>query len=332
MRRVRYYQYGGPEVLTVEDVDPPAPQAGQVLLRVEAVGVNFVDTRFRRGPGSGSIFERPLPGRPTGDVVGTITRVGPGGDARLIGRRVAALAEDAYADYAVAEAQWLAPVPENLGAGDASMLAMSAPVALRVLRSAPLRPGDTVLIHAAAGGVGHLAVQLAKLLGAGTVIGTARSARRLDFVRSVGADVAIDYSEPDWPDRVRAAAPGGVDVVLDAVGGPVLQASLDLLAPFGRAVVYGAATGKLEHVPVVSLFALRSVTGFNLTAWRRANPDEARREMDELTDLFAAGRLRATVHAGLPLTEAATAHQLIESRSHTGRVLLLPGGLGPGAA
>jgi len=324
MRRVRYYQYGGPEVLTVEDADQPVPQAGQVLLRAEAIGVNFVDTRFRRGPGSGSIFQRPLPGRPTGDVVGTVTQVGPGVDARLTGRRVAALAEDAYADYVVAEAAWLADVPDHLACGDASMLAMSAPVALRVLRAARLSSGDTVLIHAAAGGIGHLAVQLAKILGAGTVIGTAGSSGKLDFVRTVGADVAVDYALPDWPDQVRAAAPGGVDVVVDAVGGPVLQSSLDLLAPFGRAVVYGAATGELEQIPVVKLFALRSVTGFNLTAWRQADPDRARHETDELTDLFATGRLRTAVHAGLPLTAAATAHELIEARSHTGRILLFP--------
>lgn len=255
MRRVRYYEYGGPEVLTVEDADQPVPQAGQVLLRAEAIGVNFVDTRFRRGPGSGSIFQRPLPGRPTGDVVGTVVGVGPGVDPRLRGRRVAALAEDAYADHVVADASWLAAVPDHLDSGDASMLAMSAPVALRILRAARLSPGDTVLIHAAAGGIGHLAVQLAKVLGAGTVIGTARGSRKLDFVRSVGADVAVDYALADWPDRVRAAAPGGADVVLDAVGGPVLQSSLDLLAPFGRTVVYGATTGEPERIPVVKLFA-----------------------------------------------------------------------------
>jgi NADPH:quinone reductase-like Zn-dependent oxidoreductase len=324
MRRVRYYEYGGPEVLTVEDVDEPVPQAGQVLLQAEAIGVNFVDTRFRRGPGSGSIFQRPLPGRPTGDVVGTVTRVGPGVDPHLVGRRVATLAEDAYADYVVAEASWLAAVPDHLGPGNASTLAMSAPVALRILRAARLNPGDTVLIHAAAGGIGHLAVQLAKFLGAGTVIGTARSSRKLEFVRTLGADVAIDYTRPDWPDQVRAAAPDGVDVVLDAVGGPVLQASLDLLAPFGRAVVYGSATGQLEPIPVVKLFALRSVTGFNLTAWRHADPDQAHHEMDEIADLFTTGQLRTTVHASLPLARATTAHELMEKRAHTGRILLFP--------
>ncbi|MFC4998228.1 zinc-binding dehydrogenase [Dactylosporangium cerinum] len=331
MQRVRYYEYGGPEVLTVEAVDPPAPQAGQVLLRTEAVGVNFVDTRFRRGPGSGSIFQRPLPGRPTGDVVGVVDQVGPDVDPRLVGTRVAALAEDAYADYVVADAAWLAAVPDGLEPGDASMLAMSGPVALRVLRAARPEPGETILIHSAAGGIGHLAVQLAKHLGA-TVIGTAGSPDKLDFVTAVGADVAVDYTRPDWADQVRAAAPGGVDIVLDAVGGQILQASLDLLAPFGRAVVYGAATGALEQIPVVTLFALRSVTGFNLTAWRRANPDQARHDMVQIADLFQTHRLHTRVHASLPLAQASTAHELIEARRHTGRILLVPTAADPTAA
>jgi NADPH2:quinone reductase len=324
MRRVRYYVYGEPEVLTLEEVLTPTPQAGQVLVRVEAIGVNFVDTRFRRGPGTGSIFQRPLPGRPTGDVVGTVTATGPGVDTRQLGRRVAVLAEDAYAEFVVADASWLVAVPEHLSSADASMLAMSAPVALRILRAAALQPGDSVLVHAAAGGIGHLAVQLAQVLGAGIVIGTASSPRKLDFVHTVGADVAVDYTKPDWPQRVREAVPDGVDVVLDAVGGPVLRASLGLLAPFGRAVVYGAATGDLTPVPVQELFALRSVTGFNLTAWRRAAPDEARREMKELTDLFATGRLRTTVQATLPLDQAARAHEIIEKRTQVGRILLTP--------
>ncbi len=180
-----------------------------------------------------------------------------------------------------------------------------------------------MLVHAAAGGIGHLVVQLAKLLGAGVVIGAA-SGGKLEFVQAVGADLAVDYAVPDWPERVRAAVPAGVDVVLDAVGGEVLRQSLGLLAPFGRAVVYGAASGGADEIPVSSLFALRTVTGFNLTAWRRFAPDRARAEMAEVAALFAGGRLRTSVHAELPLAEAATAHKLMEERAHTGRLLLRP--------
>jgi len=324
MRRVRYYEYGDPDVLTIEEAEIPTPGPGQVLIRAEAIGANFVDTKFRRGPSSGAIFQRPLPGKLTGDVVGTVEAVGLGVDAQQVGRRVAGLAEDAFADYVVADAQWLAPIPDGLDLGAASMLPMGAPVALRTLRTGRLAPGETVLIHAAAGGIGHLAVQLAKLLGAGMVIATAGSPAKLDFARKCGADIAIDYRDSDWPDQVRKAAPRGVDVVLDSVGGETLQRSFDVLAPFGRIVIYGAASGELTSLPVTNLFALKSVAGFSLIPWRAADPDQARREMTEVAQYSTAGQLHTAVHARLPLAEAAAAHRLLEDRSQLGRVLLLP--------
>jgi NADPH:quinone reductase-like Zn-dependent oxidoreductase len=324
VRRVRYYDYGDPDVLVMEEAEPPAPGRGQVLLRTEVIGANFVDTKFRRGPSSGSIFQRPLPGVLTGDVVGIVEAVGPGTDPGLAGRRVAALTEDAFAEYVLADAEWLAAVPEGIDDGMASMLPMGAPVALRALRTGRLAEGETVLVHAAAGGIGHLAVQLARLLGAGRIIGTATSKPKLAFVRELGADVAVDYGDDDWPEQIRAAAPGGVDVVLDSVGGPVLRQSLDLLAPYGRIVVYGAASGELSAVPVTDLFALRSVAGFSLLAWRAARPDAARAEVAEIAEHARAGRLHTAVHTRLPLTEAAAAHWILEERSQLGRVLLVP--------
>jgi len=323
VRRVRYHEYGEPEVLTLEEADIPTPGPGQVRIRAEAIGANFVDTKLRRGPASGPLFVRPLPAVLTGDVVGTVDAVGPDVDVE-IGRRVASLAEDAFADYVVADAQWLAPVPDGLDLGAASMLPMGAPVALRALRTGQLAKNETVLIHAAAGGIGHLAVQLAKLLGAGLVVATASSPSKLDFARACGADVGIDYTDPDWPDQVRAVAPQGVDVVLESAGGEILRQSIDLLAPFGRVVMYGAASGQLIDLPVRSLFALKSLAGFSLLAWRAASPAQARQEMTEIADYFTDGRLHTTAHASLPLTEAAQAHRLLESRATLGRVLLLP--------
>ncbi|TDV36089.1 quinone oxidoreductase family protein [Actinophytocola oryzae] len=325
MRRVRYHEYGGPEVLKVEEVDIPTPGDGQVLVRAEAIGANFVDTKFRRGPSAGTVFQRPLPGSPTGDVVGTVEAVGPGVDPAVVGRRVAALVDpDAFADFAVADAAWLAEVPAGVDEGSASMLSSAAPVALRVLRAGQLAAGQTVLVHAAAGAIGHLAVQLARLEGAGTVIATAGSAEKLAFARQLGADVAIDYTQEDWAEQVREAAPGGVDLVLDSIGGEMPVHSLELLAPFGRVVVYGVASGSLGAVPVRYLVQLRSVTGFSLLAWREAAPKQAADEVAELAELFASGRLKTTVHTRLPLTEAATAHRILEAREQLGRVLLIP--------
>jgi NADPH2:quinone reductase len=322
MRRVRYHEYGGPEVLRIEETDIPTPDAGEVLIRVEAIGANFVDTQFRRG--GGSIFRRPLPWTVSGDVVGVVAAVGAGVDAALTGTRVAGLAEDAFADYVTVEAAWLAVVPAGLDDGAASMLSMVGPVARGVLRLGRVTSGDTVLVHAAGGGVGHLVVQLAKLLGAGTVIATAGSAEKLAFARSCGADVAVDYTTDDWPDRIRSAAPGGVDVVLDSIGGQTTLTGLELLAPYGRAVIYGASSGVLPTIAATTLYRLRSIAGFAIAAHRAAAPEQARADMAEVAEHFTSGRLRAAAHTRLPLDDAVEAHRLLESRVPIGRVVLVP--------
>jgi NADPH:quinone reductase-like Zn-dependent oxidoreductase len=323
MRVVRYYEFGEPEVLQVEEVEVPVPQVGEVLIRTEAVGTSFVDTAMRRG--TSALGQPSLPGSPHGDVVGTVEAVGPDVDAAVVGERVAALVgRDAYADYVIAEAGWLARVPAGTDVGGASVLAMPAPVALRALRTGQLAKGETVLVHSAAGGVGHLATQLAKMEGAGMVIATASSPEKLDFARQHGADVAISYADADWTEQVRAAAPGGVDVVLDSIGGQVTATSMELLAPFGRLVTYGAASGELPALAVHHLFGMHSVAGFGIMDWRRVRPDQARQEMVEVAEHVAEGRLRTAVHATLPITEAAKAHALLEDRGRLGRVLLVP--------
>lgn len=325
MRRVRYYEYGGPEVLKVEDVDTPVPSEGQVLIRAETIGANFVDTKFRRGPVAGTLFQRPLPGSPTGDVVGTVEAVGPGVDAGMVGRRVTALVDpDAFADFVVADAGWLADVPAGVDDADASMLSSAAPTALGVIRAGRIKAGETVLVHAAAGAIGHLLLQLAKLEGAGTVIATAGSPAKLDFAREHGADIAVDYTADDWPDQVRAAARNGVDVVLDSVSGDTRRRSFELLAPFGRVVVYGAASGDLGAIEVTDLILMRSVVGFSLLAYRAAAPKQAAAEVTELIEHFAAGRLHTSVHTRLPLAEVQAAHRILETRENLGRVLLVP--------
>jgi NADPH2:quinone reductase len=322
MRRVRFYEYGGPEVLRVEQAEIPTPQAGQVLLRTEAIGANFVDTKFRQG--TAGIFHRPLPGELTGDVVGRVEAVGSDVDTVRVGDRVACLADPAFADYVVADANWLAPAPDGLDAGQASVLAMAAPVALRVLRTGQLAQGETVLVHAASGNIGQLTVQLAKLLGAGTVIAAASSSSKLDFARGFGADIGVNYTDDDWVDQVRDAAHRGVDVILDSIGGETFRQGLDLLTPFGRTVVYGAASGEIPDLPLRNVFTMKYVVGFSLLAWRAARPELARQEMTEVADHVAAGRLRTSVHATFPLTEVAEAHRLLEDRTHLGRILVIP--------
>ncbi len=323
MRRVRYHSHGGPEVLRIEEADIPKPGPGQVLIRTEAVGVNYVDVQLRRETSPDSLYFRSVPATLTGDVVGIVEEVGPDADPALAGTRVAVLLEDAYADYVVADTSWLVSVPEGLGAGAASMLPTVGAVALGALHAGRLGQGDTVLVTAGAGAIGHLAVQLARQKGARTVIATAGSPAKLNFLEKLGADVVIDHTQPEWAEQVRLAAPGGVGVVLEAVGGQWLHKSIGLLAPSGRVVVFGASAGDLTSVPVTSLFPLKTVSGFSLLAWRAAYPDRARADITELTGLFGTGTLHATVET-LPLAEAARAHRLLEDRAVLGRLLLVP--------
>ena len=324
MRRVRYHSHGGPEVLAIEETGIPEPGPGQVLIRTEAIGVNYVDVQIRRERRPDSIWFRPLPGTLTGDVVGTVQKAGPGADPALVGTRVAVLLEDAYADYVVADASWLAGVPAGLGAAAATMLPTTGAVALGALRAGRLGQGDVVLVTSGAGGIGHLAVQLAREQGAGSVIATAGSAAKLALAKDLGADVVIDHTQPGWADQVRSAQPGGVDVALEAVGGRMLHESIGLLAPFGHAVVYGASAGDLTNVPVRSVFGLKTVTGFSLLAWRAADPERARADIAELTGLFGTGRLRAAAETTLPLAEVVQAHRLLEERAVLGRLILVP--------
>src|SRR3984957_614443 len=232
MRRVRYHAHGGPGVLAIEDAAIPEPGPGQVLIRTEAIGINYVDVQLRRETSADSIWFRQLPGTLTGDVVGTVEKAGRGADPALAGTRVAVLHEDAFADDVPAapplpHPSWLVTVPGDLGAGAASMVPTVGAVALGALRTGRLAPGETVLVTAGAGAIGHLAVQLARRQGAGTVISIA-SAAKLGFLKERAGHLATDHTGPDWPARVRHPAPAGLDLVVEAVGGAVLHQSVGL--------------------------------------------------------------------------------------------------------
>jgi NADPH:quinone reductase len=249
--------------------------------------------------------------------------VGPDANPSLAGTRVAVLLEDAYADYVLAGTDWLVPVPPELSLEAASMLPTVGPVALGTLRAGRLAKGETILVTSGAGGIGHLAVQLARQQGAGTVIATAGSAAKLEFLAGLGADVTIDHSRPDWADELRAAVPDGIDVALDAVGGAMQNTTIGLLRPTGRIVVYGASSGDFASIPVRSLFGLKTVTGFGLLLWRASAPERAWADIAELAGLFETGELLAVTQS-LPLSEAVEAHHLLESRAFPGRLILLP--------
>lgn len=321
MRVIRYHEIGEPEVLRPEEAEVPRPGPEQALIRAAVIGVNFNAAQRRRGLGP---MAPTLPGVPGGDVVGEVTEVGPGVTTVRAGDLVAAtVPEGAYAEYALADARWLLPLPAHLDLEQASALGAPAQVALSVINAGQLRPGDSILVHAAAGAIGHLAVQLARLLGAGRVIGTAGAAEKLDVVRGLGATDAVDYRRPGWSDEVRAVTGGdGPDVILNGVGGAVFAEDVRLLAPFGRLVYFGTADGPAPSVAPHELTPVKYVVGSNFGIWRARRPEAVLGNLRQLIEYVDSGSLRTVVGAVLPLGEAAEAHRIVEDRARIGRVLL----------
>ncbi|MGW3409269.1 NADP-dependent oxidoreductase [Streptomyces sp. NPDC000888] len=300
--------FGGPEVLTYQEADVPEPGPGEVLLRVAGAGVNPGDAVLRSGHAPGLVT---LPWTPGNDVAGVVERLGQGVTRFAPGDEVygmlAVTRRGAYAEYTAVPAAELALKPKNLdlvSAAAVPLVAFTAWQAVTVL--ARVRPGDRVLIHAAAGGVGHVAVQLAKELGA-HVIGTARAANH-DFLRDMGADELIDYTATDFRTAVTP-----VDTVLDLVGGSYGPRSLDVLRPGG--LLIGASIDPGTDEQQAAARGLRYV-------WVTAEPSGE--VLERINERIETGRLRVTVQRTYPLAEAAAAHRAIEEKRTTGKIILVP--------
>ena len=324
MKAIRIHETGGPEVLQTEEVDTPSPGPGEVLIEVEIAGVNYADTGMRRG-----MFHGPggadLPMIPGFEVAGTVAALGEGVDGPAEGTRVVAvLGSGGYAGYAVAGADSIVELPDGveLAAATGALLVQGI-TAYGVLHDAGrVVPGDSVLVQAAAGGVGSLAVQLAKLAGAETVVGTAGSQEKREYALSLGADHAVDYHQEDWPDQVLEATGGrGADVILESVGGQSGARAYDCLAPLGRLVTFGAASGEGLQPPDMWQLNLKgqSVSGFG-GPWIR--PGRAAAARKEISTYLQNGELQVPVGQTFPLDAAAEAHRAIEGRATIGKVLL----------
>ncbi|MFJ5532923.1 medium chain dehydrogenase/reductase family protein [Streptomyces sp. NPDC093261] len=332
---------GEPESLQVRVRQLPEPGPGQALVRVEASGVTFAEQQMRRG----KYYDMPaFPFVPGYDLVGVVEGLGapvPGETRLAVGQRVAALTKTGgWADYVLLDAADLVPVPDGVTAADAETLVTNGATAWRMLhRTANVKPGDTVVVHGANGGVGSVLVQLARAGGI-HVIGTA-SARNQEAVRALGA-VPVDY-RGDIPARARELAPDGVAAVFDHVGGKGIEDSWRMLAPGGTLVSYGSAStrdqsgnGTLTVLKLVARLTLwnllpngRNAHFFNLWAGRSRHPQQYRAQLrDDLAEVFAllrAGSITARIDRVYPLEEAAAALRYAESGQAVGKVVIAPG-------
>src|SRR5579863_7808420 len=306
MKAIRIYKTGDPEVMQLEDVEIPTPKTGEVLIKVAAAGINYADLAQRRGA---YLTPTRVPTTLGFEFAGTVEALGPEVTSLGEGTRVVAFGDGGYAEYAIAQAASTIPIPPNLGFAEAAVFPVQGITAYQLLReSAHIEPGESVLVHAAAGGVGTIAVQLAKLMGAGKVIGTASSASKLDLARRLGADVTINYTEEDWFEQVKRATGGrGADIILEMVGGKIGSENLHCLAPYGRMVVYGAANTsepRPEFSGIQLMYKNQAIIGYWLTAQLR-RPDRITRAVLELLQYFINGQLQFIVGQTFPLEQAA---------------------------
>ncbi|WP_173055035.1 zinc-binding dehydrogenase [Phytohabitans houttuyneae] len=311
MRVVWLTKFGDPSVLVAGDAPDPVPDPGQVVIDVAFANITFIETQFR-ATGAGPFKAEP-PLIPGNGVGGVISAVGPDTDTGLVGRRVVTSLNGTggYASRVVVDATAPFEVPDGLALDDAVALLADGRTATMLIRAAALSPGERVLVEAAAGGVGSLAIQLAKAAGA-RVVAAAGGERKLALARELGADAAVDYRQPGW-----AAEAGALDVVLDGVGGSVAREAFELLVPGGRMLSYGLASGEWATIAPEEA-ASRGVELIR----PRPTPQELRSYVESALATAAAGLLRPVIGQRFPLDRAADAHAAIESRATVGKTLL----------
>ncbi|MFI6940617.1 zinc-binding dehydrogenase [Streptomyces sp. NPDC050418] len=334
MHAIRLHTFGPAENLTYEEIDAPEPGEGQVRIEVAAAGVHLLDTALRegiQGPAPAPVELPTIPGR---EVAGVVDAVGAGAPAELVGRRVVAhlgFAPGGYAESAVVDVARLQDIPDGLDAAEAVALIGTGRTAMGIVQFADLGEGSVVLIPAAAGGLGTFLVQYAKDRGA-TVIGLAGGSRKTDLVKANGADLAVDYSDPRWPDAVRefCGADRPATVVFDGVGGGTGRAAVGLLGEGGLHVVFGWTESGLDGGPIefadgeLAARGVESVVALGPAMMQRAGGDNPVRTLEtRALALAAEGVLRPAV-TRFPLAQAAAAHRALQERGTVGKVVLEP--------
>jgi NADPH2:quinone reductase len=322
MRAVRVHKYGGPEVLTLEEIPVPEPKAGEARVKIEAIGVNYIDIYQRTG-----LYPLKTPFTLGTEGAGIVDAVGPDVTEVKKGERVGyAMIPGSYAEYAIVPAARLVPIPPNIDARTAAALMTQGMTAHYLTHSTyPLKKGETALLHAAAGGVGLLVIQIAKQLDA-TVIGTVSTEAKAKLAKEMGADHLILYTQSDFLAEVKKLTDGrGVNVVYDSVGQTTFDKSLDCLRPRGYLVLFGQSSGPVPPFDPGKLAAKGS-----LFLTRPSLPHYTLERLELLqraNDVFnwtATGKLKVRIDKTFPLAEAAEAHRQLEGRKTTGKVILLP--------
>lgn len=322
MRAVRVHELGGPEVLRVDDIEVPEPGPGEIRVRIEAAGVNFIDTYHREGK-----YPLELPATIGGEGGGVVDAVGADVPALSEGDRVAfAGPRGAYAEMAVVPAGAVVPLPDDVEVRTAAAALLQGMTAHYLVHDTyPVGAGDTVLVHAAAGGAGHLLTQICKLLGA-RVIATCGTQEKADLVRGFGADEVVVYTEEDFTEAVARFTDGrGVDVVFDGVGKATFLDGLTCLRRRGMMVLYGQSSGEVDPLDPQELNRKGSLflTRPNLAHYV-AERDELERRASDLFGWIANGTIEVRIDRTFPLEEAAEAHRYLEGRKTRGKVLLIP--------
>ena len=322
MKAVRVHKYGGPEVLTLEEIPVPEPKAGEARVKIEAIGVNYIDVYQRTG-----LYPLQTPFTLGMEGAGIVDEVGEGVKEVKKGDRVAyAMILGSYAEYAIVPAAKLAPLPANIDAKLAAALMLQGMTAHYLTHSTyDLKKGETALIHAAAGGVGLLLTQIAKLRGA-NVIGTVSTEAKAQLAKEAGADNVILYTQTDFAAEVKKITDGkGLHVVYDSVGQTTFDKGLDCLRPRGYMVLFGQSSGPVSPFDPGKLAAKGSLF---LTRPTLAHYTLDRAELlQRANDLFtwtASGKLKLRIEKTFPMAEAAEAHRQLEGRKTTGKVILLP--------
>jgi NADPH:quinone reductase len=319
MKAARIHAFGGPEVVTYEDVPKPTPKEHEVLFKVTSTCINYADVQWRLG----NYVDRTLPATLGREAAGIIEAVGPGVTSLKVGQPIMARAPGGHAEYAIARVENVFPCPAGLDMAQAGGIPIIFLTAYHLLRSMKrLQPGDTVLVQAAASGVGTVLVQLCKQWGFRS-IATASTEAKLELARQLGADETINYIAHDFEPEVKRLTNGvGVQLALEAVGGDVTEKSMRCLAPGGCLVNYGNASNKPAALPLAAFRENRAAMGFSLTANVPGRDNQA--AMAEILGLIIDKKVRLIVDQVLPLSEAAKAHAHLSNRGAMGKVLLIP--------